>query len=208
MEAPLIAVEEPALAPSAAAPAARFALTPARLVGAALALAALAAVSLALPLHAASSGAKADQDDEETHAPNALAPVKYRSAAEVAAAVPGAIVGGANPLVLCVVPRAAVFSPPAPVWDWGLALAPLSHVRMHCTAHTHSTALAWATGAAAAAPLPTPSRAPRAARCSAAWCRRWRRGLPRSRPPTPASLLCPLGACLRRGCASQQPFPP
>jgi hypothetical protein len=110
MEAPLIAVEEPAQAPSAAAPAARFAFTPARLVGAALALAALVAVSLALPSSPAFSGAKADQDDEETHAPNALAPVTYRSAAEVAAAVPGAIVGGANPLVLCVCPpRAPVF---------------------------------------------------------------------------------------------------
>jgi hypothetical protein len=110
MEAPLIAVEEPAQAPSAAAPAARFAFTPARLVGAALALAALVAVSLALPSAPAFSGAKADQDDEETHAPNALAPVTYRSAAEVAAAVPGAIVGGANPLVLCVCPpRAPVF---------------------------------------------------------------------------------------------------
>ena len=100
MEASLIAVEEPAAPVAAAAlPAARRTLTPARLVGAALALAALVAVSLALPSAPAFSGAKADQDDEETHAPNALAPVTYRSLAEVAAAVPGAIVGGTNPLV-------------------------------------------------------------------------------------------------------------
>jgi hypothetical protein len=101
MESPLLAVEEPA-APVATTAARRY-LTP---VGAALALAALAAVFF-YPSASAPSAApnmiapnlKADQDDEETHAPNALAPVTYRSLAEVAAAVPGAIVGGTNPLV-------------------------------------------------------------------------------------------------------------
>ena len=40
--------------------------------------------------------------DDVSHAPNQDAPITYRSAAEVAAAVPGSVVGGVNPLVLCV----------------------------------------------------------------------------------------------------------
>lgn len=161
MEAPLIAIiEAPAAQPAPAAPAARKTFTPARVLGAVLAVAAVAAVALS-PFAGTfrRSAAPADQDDEENHpASDPLAPVTYRSMAEVAAAVPGAVVSGANPLVLCVQARS---------WDtrarsWPLAGATFlpAHPSPPPTIppiHTNSIAAwAWVTGGAAAAPPTTP----------------------------------------------------
>jgi hypothetical protein len=98
MEAPLISIQEEQPVAVPVQPAARRVLTPARLALAALGLCAFFALAaLGLP---AGTGKAADQTDDETHAPNALAPVTYRTASEVAAFVPGAVVAGINPLVL------------------------------------------------------------------------------------------------------------
>jgi hypothetical protein len=85
---------------AAASPAAQVPAVPRRWLRPALIATCLAAV-VALAAWTRPAPALPDYDDV-SHAPNQDAPITYRSAAEVAAAMPGSVVGGMNPLVLCV----------------------------------------------------------------------------------------------------------